>query len=61
MDLIEARTWAFIQDPPPEIDDARRLLQVYSKIPRQQVDEHLMYIVSFAPCPRYVGSQANSS
>lgn len=46
MDLIEARDWAYIQDPPPDIDPSKRLLERYSLIPSTQVDHHIRVIVS---------------
>jgi hypothetical protein len=46
MDLIEARDWAYLQDPPSDVDPTKRLLERYSLIPRDQVDHHIRVIVS---------------
>ncbi|KAL2208106.1 hypothetical protein CC79DRAFT_809235 [Sarocladium strictum] len=44
MDLIEARDWAYLQDPPTDVDPTKRLLERYSLIPRDQVDHHIRVI-----------------
>jgi|SRR5688572_1652566 hypothetical protein len=46
MDLIEARDWAYLRDPPSDIDPTKRLLERYSFIPPNQTDHHIRVIVS---------------
>jgi hypothetical protein len=53
MDLIEARDWAYLNDPPPDIDPIRRLLERYSSLPSNQIDHHLRVVVSPLVSPFY--------
>ena len=39
--------WAFMYEPelPQDIDEAREILEKYSKIPAEQIDQHLHTVV----------------
>ena len=46
MDIVELQRWSFIPDLPPDVGAIRELLHDYSKIPAEEVDRHLIGIVS---------------
>lgn len=46
MDLIEARNWAYIPNPTSDVDSSKRLLERYSHIPANLIDDHIQSVVS---------------
>lgn len=46
MDIVELQRWSFIPELPTDIGAMRELLQNYSKIPAEEIDRHLIGIVS---------------
>lgn len=46
MDLMQMQAWAYIPDLPHDTQPIRDLLLGYSKIPPQDVSDHLLRIVS---------------
>lgn len=50
MDVMKVRDWTYLEDPPKDIGPARHLLEVYSKIPYNDLDGHIRRVVS--TCPR---------
>ncbi|KAI5464780.1 hypothetical protein BGZ63DRAFT_349924 [Mariannaea sp. PMI_226] len=50
MDVMKVRDWSYLEDPPQDIGPARHLLEVYSKIPYDNLDEHLRRVREKAWC-----------
>ncbi|KAK0382825.1 hypothetical protein NLU13_9920 [Sarocladium strictum] len=48
MDLIDARDWGYLRDPPSDINPTKRLLERYSLIPSSQLDHHIRAIRDIA-------------
>lgn len=48
MDLMDMNNWSYLEDPPKDIGPARHLLEFYSKIPYQDLDDHIRRVVSVA-------------
>lgn len=46
MDLMAVRDWTYIEDMPEDIGPARHLLEKYSKIPFQDLENHIRRVVS---------------
>lgn len=46
MDILEIQKWAFMPGLPDNITPIRDLLVRYSRIPTEQIDSHLIKIVS---------------
>ena len=46
MDVMAVRDWTYVEDLPKDIGPARHLLEVYSKIPYQDLDDHIRRVVS---------------
>lgn len=46
MDLMAVREWTYQEDLPEDIGPARHLLEVYSKIPFKEMDDHIRRVVS---------------
>jgi hypothetical protein len=46
MDVMKVRDWTYLEDPPQDIGPARHLLEVYSKIPYNDLDGHIRRVVS---------------
>jgi hypothetical protein len=46
MDILEIQKWAFMPNLPDNITPVRDLLVRYSKIPAEEIDPHLIRIVS---------------
>jgi hypothetical protein len=49
MDVMKVRDWTYLEDPPKDIGPARHLLEVYSKIPYNDLDGHIRRVVSICP------------
>lgn len=47
MDILEIQKWAFMPGLPDNITPIRDLLVRYSRIPTEQIDSHLIRIVSY--------------
>lgn len=56
MDIMKVRDWTYLEDPPQDIGPARHLLEVYSKIPYHDLDDHIRRVVS--PAPNGTGTSA---
>ncbi|KAF7545440.1 hypothetical protein G7046_g9565 [Stylonectria norvegica] len=56
MDVMKLREWTYVEDLPEDIGPARHLLEVYSKIPDQDLEDHIRRVrekawgVSHYPC-----------
>lgn len=48
MDVMKMRDWTYLEDPPNDIGPARHILEVYSKIPYNDLDDHIRRVVSVA-------------
>ena len=46
MDLMAVRDWTYQEELPEDIGPARHLLEVYSKIPFKEMDNHIRRVVS---------------
>lgn len=47
MDILELQKWAFMPGLPDNITPIRDLLVRYSRIPSEEIDSHLIRIVSY--------------
>lgn len=45
MDLSQMQSWKYLPDIPKEIDQMRAILRNYSKVPADEVDQHLHRVV----------------
>ncbi|KAF4979563.1 hypothetical protein FZEAL_4267 [Fusarium zealandicum] len=50
MDVMKIRDWTYLEDPPQDIGPARQILEVYSKIPYNDLDDHIRRIREKAWC-----------
>lgn len=51
MDVMKMRDWNYLEDPPQDIGPARHLLQEYSKIPNNDLEDHIRRVVGPALPP----------
>lgn len=51
LDIVDLQNWAYIHDLPEDIAPARKLLRSYSDVSTDEVDEHIIRVVSH-PRPR---------
>jgi hypothetical protein len=50
MDVLQMQKWLFLPEPPEDLAPIRNLLRHYSHVPADEVDSHLVRIVSHWPC-----------
>lgn len=50
MDVMKMRDWTYLEDPPKDIGPARHILEVYSKIPYNDLDDHIRRVREKAWC-----------
>lgn len=46
MDVVDMTNWTYLEELPKDIGPARHLLEVYSKIPYQDLEGHIRRVVS---------------
>ena len=55
MDVLEIQKWAFMPNLPDNIAPIRDLLIRYSQIPAEEIEPHLLKIVSYLyPSPDFI-------
>lgn len=50
MDVLQMQNWLFLPEPPEDLAPIRDFLRRYSHVPADEVDGHLVRIVSHWSC-----------